>query len=32
MSLKSTEALSVMTMENDEKFEEESTFHFNVDM
>ena len=32
MSLKSTEELSVMTMKNDAKFEEELTCHFKVDM
>ena len=32
MSLKSTEELSVMTMKNDTKFEEELTCHFKVDM
>ena len=32
MSLKSTEELSVMTMKNYAKFEEESTCHFKVDM
>ena len=32
MSLKSTEALSVMTMKNCAKFEEELTCHFKVDM
>ena len=30
MSLKTTEELSVMTMKNDTKFEEEVTFHFKV--
>ena len=32
MSLKFTEELSLMTMKNDEKFEEELTCHFKVDM
>ena len=32
MSLKSTEELSVMTMKNDTKFQEELTCHFKVDM
>ena len=32
MSLKSTEELSVMTMKNDAKFEEELTCDFKVDM
>ena len=32
MSLKSTEHLSVMTMKNYAKFEEELTCHFKVDM
>ena len=32
MSLKFTEELSVMTMKNDAKFEEELTCHFKVDM
>ena len=32
MSLKSTEDISVMTMKNDIKFEEELTCHFKVDM
>ena len=32
MSLKSTEKLSVMTMKNDAKFEEELTCHFKIDM
>ena len=32
MSLKSTEDLSVMTMKNDAKFEEELTCYFKVDM
>ena len=32
MSLKSTEELSVMTMKNDAKFEEELTCHFKIDM
>ena len=32
MSLKSTEELSVMTMNNDAKFEEELTCHFKIDM
>ena len=32
MSLKSTEELSVMTMKNDAKFEEELTCHFKLDM
>ena len=32
MSLKSTEELSVMTMKNDAKFEEEITCHFKVDL
>ena len=32
MSLKSTEELSVMTMKNDAKFEEELTCHFKTDM
>ena len=32
MSLKSTEELSVMTMKNDAKFEEQLTCHFKVDM
>ena len=32
MSLKSTEELSVMTMKNDTKFEEELTCNFKVDI
>ena len=32
MSLKSTEELSVMAMENDTKFEEELACHFKDDM
>ena len=32
MSLKSTEELSVMTMKNDAKFEEELNCHFKIDM
>ena len=32
MSLKSTEELSVMTMKNDAKSEEELTCHFKIDM
>ena len=32
MSLKFTEELSVMTMKNDTKFEEELSCHFKVDM
>ena len=32
MSLKSTEELSVMTVKNDAKLEEELTCHFKVDM
>ena len=32
MSLKFTEELSVMTMKNDAKFEEELTCHFKIDM
>ena len=32
MRLKCTEELSVMTMKNNEKFEEELTCHFKVDM
>ena len=32
MSLKFTEELSVMTMKNDAKFEEELTCHFKVNM
>ena len=32
MSLKFIEELSVMTMKNDAKFEEELTCHFKVDM
>ena len=32
MSLKFTGELSLMTMKNDEKFEEELTCHFKVDM
>ena len=32
MSLKYTEELSVKTMKNDTKFEEELTCHFKVDM
>ena len=32
MSLKSTEELSVMTMKNYAKFDEELTCHFKVDM
>ena len=32
MSLKSTEELSVMTMKNDAKFEEELTCQFKIDM
>ena len=32
MSLKSTDELSVMTMKNDTKFEEELSGHFKVDM
>ena len=32
MSLKSTDELSVMTMENDTKFEEELACHFKADM
>ena len=32
MSLKSTEELCVMTMKNDEKFEEKLTCHFKIDM
>ena len=32
MSLKFTKELSVKTMKNDTKFEEELTFHFKVDM
>ena len=32
MSLKSTEALCVMTMKNDSKFEEELTCQFKTDM
>ena len=32
MALKSTDELSVMTMKNDAKFEEELTCHFKVDM
>ena len=32
MSLKSTEELCVMTMNNDAKFEEELTCHFKIDM
>ena len=32
MRLKSREELSVMTMKNDAKFEEELTYHFKVDM
>ena len=32
MSLKSTEELSLMTIKNDAKYEEELTYHFKVDM
>ena len=32
MTLKFTEELCVMTMKNNAKFEEESTFHFKTDM
>ena len=32
MSLKFTEELSVKTMKNDAKFEEELSYHFKVDM
>ena len=32
MTLKSTEELSVIKVENDAKFEEELTCHFKVDM
>ena len=32
MSLKSTQQLSVITMKNDTKFEDELTCHFKVDM
>ena len=32
MSLKPTEELSIMTMKNDAKFEEELSCHFKVDM
>ena len=32
MSLKFTEELCVMTTKNDAKFEEELTFHFEIDM
>ena len=32
MSLKFTQELCVMTMKNDEKFEEELTFCFKIDM
>ena len=32
MSLKFTEELSIMTLKNDDKFEEELTCHFKIDM
>ena len=32
MSLKSTEELSLTTIKNDAKYEEELTYHFKVDM
>ena len=32
MNLKSTEELCAMAMKNDEKFEEELTCHFKIDM
>ena len=32
MNLKFTEKLTVITMKNDEKFEEELTCHFKIDM